>query len=189
MKKLLLAVLLLSPSLARAQEERETLRYTPPSQTFTCDLPSDKWHAFEEEEGAGFAAHVLGPDNPTGTYRSGIDIRFVEKGQIGWMPVKKYIDEARRGDGDTGRQATLVRPYRISGYLARVFEVVERRNLPGDQLPSLDEELHHYYAVIPMGESYYTVKLSTTRDVYFDYRQLFVKFLHSFKPLGYASAK
>ena len=173
---------LAAPALA---DEKPTLRYTPPSATFVCDLPSEEWHAFEEEEGAGFAAHLLGPDNPSGTYRTGIDIRWIEKGQPGWVPVKKYMEDLRRGDTDTDRTSTLIKPYRISGMLARVFEVVERRRLPEGQLPSLEEELHHYYAVVPIGENYYSVKLSSTRDVYYDYRELFVKFLFTFKPLGY----
>lgn len=168
------------PALATA--EPAALRYTPPSASFACDLPNEQWRAFEEEEGAGFAVHILGPDNPAGTYRTGIDIRYMEKGQPGWVPLKKYIDDTRHGEG---RGATGVKPYRVSGMLARIFEVVETRRLPPDQLPSMEEELHHYYAIIPVGESYYSVKLSSTRDVYLDYRQLFVKFLHDFKPLGY----
>ena len=179
MLSLVSVALLVLPALAA---EQTTLRYAPPSQTFACDLPNADWHAFEEEEGAGFAVHVLGPDNPAGTYRTGIDIRWIEKGQPGWVPVKRYIDGLRGGEG---RGATAVRPYRVSGMLARVFEIVETRRLPGDQLPSLEDDLHHYYAVIPMGENYFSIKLSSTRDIYLDYRQLFVRFLHSFKPIGY----
>ena len=59
------------------------------------------------------------------------------------------------------------------------------RRLPADHAPSIEDELHHYVAVIPSGESYYIVKLSSTRDVYLEYRELFVRFLRSFKPLGY----
>ena len=164
-----------------AAQESGTLRYTPPSQTFACDLPNADWHGFEEEEGAGFAVHLLGPDNPNGTYRSGIDIRWIEKGQPGWMPLKRYIDDLRGGDG---RGATSVRPYRVNGMLARTFEVVEARRLPADQVPSVEDDLHDYYAVIPVGESYFSIKLTSTRDVYLDFRPLFVKFLHTFKPMG-----
>lgn len=165
--------------------ERGLLRYSPPSQLFVCDMPGNDWNAFEEEEGSGFATHLLGPDNPAGTYRTGIDIRWVEKGQPGWSPLKQAIDEMRRGDKQTERSSTSVRPYRISGILARTFEISETRRLPADQAPSLEDEIHHYIAVIPSGESYYIIKLSSTRDIYFDYRELFVRFLRSFKPLGY----
>lgn len=167
-----------------AADEKPVLRYTPPSATFVCDLPGPDWHAFEEEEGAGFATHILGPDNPAGTYRTGIDIRWFEKGQPGWVPVKRYIDDLRRSDKETGRSATIVQPYRISGLLARLFEVVQRRRLPDSQLPSLEDEIHDYYAVIPVGESYYSIKMSSTRDVYYDYRDTFISFLRSFKTLG-----
>lgn len=185
LSRLLLSLTLLAAAgLSRASAEDAALRYTPPSASFVCDLPGADWHAFEEEEGSGFATHILGPDNPNGTYRTGIDIRWIEKGQPGWVPVKKYIDDLRRSDKETGRSATIVQPYRMSGLLARLFEVVQHRRLPDSQLPSLEEELHDYYAVVPVGESYYSIKLSSTRDVYLDYRELFVKFLHSFKTLG-----
>ena len=182
-----LAALALLPPLPACGQDQPSLRYTPPSQSFTCDLPGPEWHAFEEEEGSGFAVHILGPDNRGGTYRAGLDIRWVEKGQAGWLPIKKQIDERlRRNDPAAGRTATTVRPYRIPAGLARVFEVVETRRLPGDQLPSLDEELHYYYAMIPEGESYYEIKLASTREEYFQHRDLFARFLRSFSALGVA---
>lgn len=182
-----LALLFLLGGPASGQEDPQSLRYTPASQTFACDLPGADWHAFEEEEESGFAVHILGPDNPSGTYRAGIDIRWIEKGQQGWIPLKKRVDVLRRPDNDTSRGATVVRPYRLPAGLSRVFEVVETRRLPADQLPSIDEELHHYYAMLPVGESYYELKLSTSRDSYYEYRQLFAKFLRNFKPIGYGS--
>ncbi len=178
----LFALLSLAP--AALGGDAAGLRYSPPSSAFVCQLPDADWHGFEEEESAGFATHLLGPDNPSGTYRTGIDIRWIEKGEVHWVPLKRYIDDLRHGDTDTERVSTIVKPYRVGGMLARIFEVSERRRLPGDQTPSLDQELHHYYAVIPIGESYYSLKLSSTRDIYLDYRELFVRFLHSFKPLG-----
>lgn len=187
MRTALLAVLLaLGGAHAAAQDEPASMRYTPPSQSFSCDLPGAGWYAFEEEEGWGFAVHILGPDNPNGTYRAGIDVRWVEKGQPGWEPLKKRIDgRLRRGDSMTDRTATLPRAYRIPAGLSRVFEVVERRRLPGDQLPSVDEELHYYYAMIPSGESYYEVKMATSRDDYYQYRDVFARFLRAFRPIGY----
>lgn len=168
-------------------EEKPELRYTPPSQTFACDLPGPEWHAFEEEEAAGFAVHILGPDSETGTFRTGITVRWLEKGQPGWVPLKKHVDDdLRRSDGSTGRVATIVRPYRIPAGLSRIFEVVEKRRLPPDQLPSVEEELHYFYAVLPVGESYYEIKLGSTREEYFGYRDTFVKFLRAFHPIGVA---
>ncbi|MDE2039974.1 MAG: hypothetical protein KGO96_01310 [Elusimicrobia bacterium] len=182
---LLFLLLSLSPSSARAADS--PLRYVPPSRTFACDLPGPDWHAFEEEEDTGFAVHILGPDDPTGTYRTGIDVRWREKGEPGWVPIKKRIDdELRRKDPSVGRVATLVRPYRVPAGLARVFEVVEIRRLPASQLPSLDEDLHYYYAVIPEGESYYEIKLASTREEYLKYRDVFVRFLYTFRPIGVA---
>lgn len=169
---------------ARA-DDKPNLRWSPPSNTFVCDLPGPDWHGFEEEEGAGFASHILGPDDRTGTYRAGIDIRWIEKGQPGWMPLKKLIDDRlRRNDPVTGRSATIVRPYRVPAGLARVFEVVETRRLPGDQLPSVDAELHYYYALIPVGESYFELKMASTREEYFRYRDVFARFLRTFHPIG-----
>jgi hypothetical protein len=181
-----LALLLALSPAARAEEAPAPLRYTPPSQTFACDLPGDEWQPFEEEEAAGFAAHILGPDNAAGTYRAGISVRWVEKGQLGWIPLKKRVDILRRGEAESERTATVVRPYRIPAGLSRIFSVVERRRLPGEQLPSMEEELHHYYAVLPVGDSYYEIKLSSTRESYFEYREVFARFLRSFRPLGYS---
>ena len=157
-------------------------RYTPASHTFYCDVPVG-WHPFEDED--GFAVHLIGPDNPAGTYRTGVDVRWVERGQPGWVPQKKLVDDMRRSDSVTERSATSVRPMRIAGILARIFEVSETRWLPADQLPAVAEPLHHYVAVIPSGESYYLINLSSSRDVYLDFRNMFVDFLKSFKPLGY----
>lgn len=179
------ALATLAPRAARA-DEKPPLRWSPPSNAFVCDLPGADWYAFEEEEGAGFASHILGPDSETGNYRAGIDIRWVEKGQPGWEPIKKRIDDRlRRNDPETGRSATPVRPYRVPAGLARIFEVVETRRLPGDQLPSADEELHYYYALIPQGESYFELKMASTREEYFKYRDVFARFLRAFHPLGY----
>lgn len=181
----ILAVLALCAPLWAGATPAKTLRYTPASRGFYCDIPAEGWHAFEEEETAGSVVHILGPDNPSGTYRTGIDVRWVEKGQPGFVPFKEAIEDLRRADKRTGRAATGIRPLRISGILARTFEVNEPRLLPQDQLPALEEAVHHYVAVIPSGESYFVIRLSSTRDVYLDYRDLFVEFLKSFKALGY----
>lgn len=182
----LLALALAAAGRAVAQApEPGGLRYSPAANTFQCDLPGPDWRAFEEEEPSGPAVHLLGPDNPAGTYRAGISIRYFEKGQPGWYPLKEAIDRMRRSDKSSGRHATAPRMLRIGGVLSRIFEITEDRRLPADQLPSFEESLHHYVAVVPAGENYHVIKLSSSRDVYLDYRAPFVSFLKSFRPLGY----
>lgn len=180
---LLAALALCAPLTARA-DEAVLERYTPPSKNFSCDLPKG-WTAFAENEADDIeAVHVLGPDNEAGTFRSGIDIRYYEKGAPGFVPYKKAVDQMRRSDGQTDRESTTIRALRIGAGLARTFEVSETRRLPADRLPSMVEPLHRYYAIFPNGESYFVVSLASTREMYLDYRELFVDFLRTFRPLG-----
>ncbi len=172
-----LALLLALAALGLWAQEAPETRYMPASRSFACDLPQG-WQAFEEDP-SGSVVHLLGPDNPSGSYRTGIDIRLLE----GKRPYRDVLAELRRSDPETGRAATAVRPLRIPAALARTFEVVETRWLPEERLPALAEELHHYVALIPSGESLYLVRLSSSRDVYLEHRELFVRFLKSFKPL------
>ncbi|MBI5631374.1 MAG: hypothetical protein HY921_10885 [Elusimicrobia bacterium] len=160
----------------------DVVHYTPPSHAFYCDIPAVGWESFEEEEPSGFAVHLLGPDNPAGTYRLGIDIHWVEKGQPGWVPYKKAVENLRRSAPH--RSATASRAMRISGSLAKVFEVSETRRLPADLVPMVEEEIHHFMAVVPSGESYYMIRLSSSQENFMEYRNLFVKFLRSFKMMG-----
>lgn len=176
MTRTLLLMLALAP-LGSAQEAPER-RYIPASRAFACDLPQG-WQAFEEEDPSGSVVHLLGPDNPSGSYRTGIDIRLLESKR----PYRETLEELRRPEPETGRTATAVRPLRIPAALARTFEVIETRWLPEERLPALEEELHHYVALIPSGESLILVRLSSSRDIYLEYRDLFVRFLKSFKPL------
>lgn len=180
--RLLLPLLL--AVLPAAAEEPFVSRWAPPSNFFSCDLPGPEWSGFEEEEVSGPVARILGPDSPGGSYRAGISVRWVEKGQPGWRPYKEAIEALRRSDKEAGRHAGGARPLRIAGILSRIFEVTERRRLPPDQLPAAEEELHHYVALVPLGDSYYVIKLSSTRENYLDYRDAFVRFLRSFRPLG-----
>ena len=170
---------------AQEQTKPAFLRYTPESHAFYCDIPSAGWQAFEEEDSGGLAVHLLGPDNPAGTYRTGIDIRFVDKAQPGFVPYKKALSDLRRSESLAQRDATAVRALRVSGTMARTIEVTEKRLLPQDQLPSSEEGIHHYVVIIPSGESYYIIRLSSSLDVYLDYKDFFLKFLSSFKLLGY----
>lgn len=156
-------------------------RYTPPSGLFTCDVPKG-WSAFEEEEGSGPAIHMLGPENAGGTFRSGIDVRFMEKGQPGFLSFKRILEELRRPDEATDRSGTAIRPLRTGAGLARTFEITETRRLPPDRLPSIEEALHRYVAIIPSGDNYFVISLASTRESYLDYRDLFVEFLRTFHP-------
>lgn len=175
------ALLLAAPAWAGGAK---LLRWQPDSKLFYCDVPLG-WQPFEEEDPAGTAVHILGPDAPGGAYRAGIDVRWVEKGQPGYQTAKKLVDRLRRDDKTTDRHASTVRPMRIAGTLARTFEVTETRRLPPEGLPAVEEPLHQYVAVVPSGESYFLITLSSSRETYLDYRQLFVDFLHSFKSTGY----
>lgn len=186
--RLLLALLLLVPAAARAQADRSETdsplrpaRYTPPSRMFTCDVPKG-WSVFEEDEGSGAAVHMLGPENAEGTFRSGLDVRFMEKGSAGYLPYRKFVDLMRKENEETQRSATSIRTMRTGAGLARVFEISETRRLPPDRLPSLEEQLHRYVAIIPSGDNYYFISLASTRDTYLDFRDLWAEFLRTFYP-------
>jgi len=159
-------------------------RFSPPSGSFACDLPSG-WKAFEEEEFSGPAVHILGPDDPTRTYRAGIDIRFMEKGQPGFLALGEELERLRRSDKLTSREATAIEHLRVARVLARLFEVTERRWLPYETLPAAEAAVHHYVALLPVGESYWIIRLSSTRETYLDYRETFRAFVKSFRPSGY----
>lgn len=165
---------------ASAAAPARLLRWQPDSKLFYCDVPAG-WTPFEEQDPAGSAVHILGPDSPAGDYRTGIDVRWVEKGQPGFVPAKKLVEEMRRDDKSTDRHSTPIHPMRVNSLLARTFEVEQTMRLPPEGLPAVQEELHQYVAVIPSGESYFLVTLNSSRETYLDYRQLFIDFLHSFK--------
>jgi len=185
----ILAGLLLLPMLSFSQDASEgvsvkPLRYSPPSRNFYCDLPVG-WHAFEEAEGDGPVVRLMGPQDPRAVYQAGIDIRWNERGEASYKPYKVALEEMRRGDEASSRAASAVHVMRISGVLARVFEITETRRLPLDRWPSMPVELHRYMAIYPVGESYFTISLASTRDSYLDYKDVFLEFLKGFKPMGF----
>jgi hypothetical protein len=111
-------------------------------------------------------------------------VRWFEKGTAGYADPKKAVDEMRRSDKETKRNATAVTHMRVNGLLARLFEVVEARTLPLERLPADEEQIHSYVALIPSGYNYYLVRLSSSREVYLDFREDFVRCLRTFKPMA-----
>lgn len=158
-------------------------RYAPPSHNFYCDVPAG-WKAFETEDGYGPVVHLIGPEDPGAQFSAGIDVRWSEKGSPGYEPYKKFLEEMKRPDERVTRASTPVRVMRVSGVMARFFEVTETRRLPEDGWPGAPVELHRYVAILPAGESYFTISLASVRDHYLEYRDTFLDFVKNFKPLG-----
>ncbi|MDE2313410.1 MAG: hypothetical protein KGL04_04460 [Elusimicrobia bacterium] len=154
--------------------------YEPASGDFSCLLPPG-WTAFEEEGGA--LVHVLGPQSPSGDYRAGIDIEFMQEGGAGFVPYKKEVDYLRDGGKGESVDSTVVQALRVSGVLARYFESNVTRVLPDGRLPAGGTTLHHFTAFVPTphGQSYYLIDLSSSESTYLNYRDLFMTFLKSFR--------
>ncbi len=176
MTSLLLGLLL--PALAFGGSDHRA--FTPPSGVFTAKIPGD-WHAFEEREPSGLVVHILGPDSGSGAYRAGIDVHWVEAGLPGARPFKGALRRLRRKDRETLRTAGSIRRVSVSGNMARVFEVRERRRLPVDSAPAVEQTLHHYTALLPSPGGYFVIRLSSVEEDYLDFRSLFFDFLDSFR--------
>jgi hypothetical protein len=172
----------MEPGEAQAPKAKHVL-YLAPSHLFSCEVPAE-WGAFETEDALGPVVRLLGPDNPAGTYRTGLSVRWFEKGSLGYVDPKKAVDDMHRPDKDIRRSVTAVSHMRVGGLLARLFEVVETRTLPLERLPADEEQIHDYVAVIPSGFNYYLVRLSSSREVYLDFREDYLRCLRTFKPLG-----
>lgn len=161
------------------------LPYTPESRLFSADVPVTGWWPVEEEGPDGSVFYLLGPDSPTGAFRSVLSVRSYDRDSSQFADAKKHAELLRKSDDAVSRSATAVRPQRVgSGILARTFEVVETRRLPSEQAPSFPEELHHYVAILPNGEGYYVLRLISSRSDYLDHRDMFVRFLKTFRLLG-----
>lgn len=161
------------------------LPFSPAARLFTCDLPSSGWHPVEEESSGGTVVRVFGPEDPSGLTRATLSVRLIDRDSPSFLPIKRGVDAMRASDKATAREATPVRPLRVPAGLARIFEVTETRRLPADAGPSAALQLHQYVAVLPQGgDSYFVLRLVTARTDYLDYRDDFVRFLKSFRPLG-----
>ncbi len=156
--------------------------YEPPSRLFRADLPSEGWNAYEEEDALGPVVRAFGPDDPSGALRATISVRLIDRDTPNFMSAKDAVEAMRQSR--SGREVSAVRPLRLPVGLARVFEIVEARRLPVDFGPSSQVSLHQYVAVIPRGTDYFLIRLVTARSNYLDFREDFVRFLRSFRPIG-----
>lgn len=183
MRAILLS-LLVSSSFAK-EEERQFAPYTPPGRLFSCEIPAKGWQAYEHETPRGSSVHILGPALAGGSLRAAYHIHFFDKSKPGFVAAEETLRMERERDKDSEREATPPTVTRIQRAAARLFEVRERRIIPGDRLPASPLVLHHYYAMLPAGDGYFMIKLSTTQEDYLDYRKEFKRFLGSFRVLGY----
>jgi hypothetical protein len=160
------------------------ITYQPSSRLFTCEIRETGWSAFEEEDALGPVVHILGPENPAGNYRTGLSVRWMDKDTPGFLEPKKAVDLMRRADPVIGRSASAIRPLRVGGLLGRGFEVTQPRVLPLERTPAVEDIVHHYIVILPSGTGYYLIRLSSTRDVYLDFRDELMRFLKTFRPMG-----
>ena len=156
--------------------------YEPVSRQFRGELPTEGWRAFEEDDALGSVVRVMGPDDPSGALRAMLTVRLVDRDAPNFTPAKEAVDAMRRPS--PGRDPSPVHPLRVAAGLARIFEIVERRRVPIEEGPSAPMNLHQYIAVIPRGEAYFLVRLTTARANYLDYRDFFVRFVKELKPIG-----
>ena len=160
----------------------EWVRYEPSSRLFRADLPPEGWRPFEEEDALGSVVRILGPDDASGAFRAALTVRLIDRDSPAFVPAKDAVETMRRQGPD--RESTAVHPLRVDAGLSRIFEITETRRAPVDAGPSAPTEIHQYVAVIPRGESYFVVRLITARANYLDFRDDFVRFLRSLKPVG-----
>ena len=142
------------------------------------------WKAFQTQDAFGPVTHIVGPEDSAAQFTAGIDIRWNERGEPGYLPYKKALEEMRRSDDRVSRTMTPVRVMRVSGVMARFFEIIETRRLPQGGWPGAPTELHTYVAIFPSGESYHTIALASVRANYLDYRDIFLEFIKNFKAMG-----
>jgi hypothetical protein len=164
--------------------KRPWMPYVPASRLFSGEIPVEGWWPMEEETATGSVFRLLGGDSHSGAIRTVLSVRFYDKDTPGFTPIKQAVEHIRREDKDLKRSVTPVRPVRVGLGLARTFEITETRRVPSDDGPSFEEELHHYVAVIPVGEAYYLVRLVSSRATYLDYRDDFVRFMKSMRSLS-----
>jgi len=207
MNKLLLAALLLQPAPASADDwladaakaantaaipgspmpepaKKPWVPYVPTSRLFSGEIPVEGWWPMEEETATGSVFRLLGGDSQSGSLRTVMSVRFYDKDTPGFTPIKQAVELMRRENKEIKRSVSPIRPVRVNLGLARTFEINETRRVPSDEGPSFEEELHHYIAVIPVGEAYYLVRMVSSRATYLEYRDVFVRFMKSLRSLS-----
>lgn len=158
--------------------------YVPASRLFSGEIPVVGWWPMEEETATGSVFRLLGGDSQSGSVRTVLSVRFYDKDTPGFTPIKQAVELMRSENKGNKRSISPIRPVRVSLGLARTFEISETRRVPSDDGPSFEEELHHYVAVIPVGEAYYLVRLVSSRATYLEYRDDFVRFMKSLHSLS-----
>ncbi|UPT74594.1 MAG: hypothetical protein M0D55_02340 [Elusimicrobiota bacterium] len=158
--------------------------FIPNSRLFSGEIPAEGWWPMEEETATGSVFRLLGADSQSGSVRATMSVRFYDKDTPGFTPIKQAVEIMRKEDKTFPREITPVRPVRVGLGLARTFEIVETRRMPSEDGPAFEEELHHYVAVIPVGEAYYLIRLISSRATYLDYRDDFVRFMKSMRTLS-----
>ena len=158
--------------------------FVPASRLFSGEIPVEGWWPMEEETATGSVFRLLGGDSQSGSVRTVLSVRFYDKDTPGFTPIKQAVELMRRENKELRRTVSPVRPVRVGLGLARTFEISETRRVPSDDGPSFEEELHHYVAVIPVGEAYYLVRLVSSRATSLEYRDDFVRFMKSLRSLS-----
>lgn len=164
--------------------KKDWIPFVPNSRLFSGEIPVEGWWPMEEETATGPVFRLLGADSQSGSVRATLSVRFYDKDTPGYTPIKQAVEIMRKEDKLFPRSISPVRPVRVGLGLARTFEIVENRRVPSEDGPSFEEELHHYVAVIPVGEAYYLVRLVSSRATYLDYRDDFVRFMKSLRTLS-----
>ncbi|OIO12443.1 MAG: hypothetical protein AUJ52_00120 [Elusimicrobia bacterium CG1_02_63_36] len=174
-------VLLLSPCGAWSAQKHAYTLYTPPSGSFTVEIP-EGWVPFEAETPRGVATHIIGPSEADGAWRASYHVHYFQKGKPGYVAPREAMKAFRERDKDTDRDVDQITVWRVDQQAAKMFQVREKRMLPSSRLPSEIVSLHHFYMFIPSGrDEYYMIKLSTTEKTFLDYRAEFRRFMKSFR--------
>lgn len=172
------------PGAAQPEAQKKAwIPFVPASRLFSGEIPVEGWWPMEEETATGSVFRLLGGDSQSGSVRTVLSVRFYDKDTPGFTPIKQAVELMRRDDKELRRSVSPVRPVRVGLGLARTFEINETRRVPSEDGPSFEEELHHYVAVIPVGEAYYLVRLVSSRATYLEYRDDFVRFMKSLRTL------
>ncbi len=152
------------------------------SAEFRSELPAAGWYAHEEEDALGTVTRIYGPDSGSGAVRATLSVRLYDRSTPGFLPAKQAVDGMRRQGPE--RDSSPVHAIRVAAGLAREFEVTEKRRVAADEGPSLPVVLHEYVAVIPRGESYYVIRLVSTRENFLDTHPVFERFVKRLMPIG-----